>query len=46
MKICGIDEAGRGCLAGDLCIAGVVLDKKIDGLRDSKKISEKKRAIL
>lgn len=42
MKICGIDEAGRGCLAGDLCMAGVVLDKEIDGLKDSKKISEKK----
>ncbi|MCR8684749.1 ribonuclease HII [Campylobacter ureolyticus] len=46
MKICGIDEAGRGCLAGDLCMAGVVLDKEIDGLKDSKKISEKKRVVL
>lgn len=46
MKICGIDEAGRGCLAGDLCIAGVVLSDEIKGLNDSKKLSEKKREIL
>lgn len=44
--ICGIDEAGRGCLAGDLCIAGVVLNKQINGLNDSKKLSPKKRAEL
>jgi len=29
-KLCGIDEAGRGPLAGDLVIAGVVLDREID----------------
>ncbi len=45
-KICGIDEAGRGCLAGPLVVAGVVLTKKIDGLNDSKKLTEKKREEL
>ena len=44
--ICGIDEAGRGCVAGDLCIAGCVLCGEITGLNDSKKLSEKKREIL
>ncbi|NOZ90776.1 MAG: ribonuclease HII [Epsilonproteobacteria bacterium] len=44
--LCGIDEAGRGCLAGDLVIAGVILKTPIDGLMDSKKISEKNREIL
>ena len=43
MKLCGIDEAGRGCLAGDLVVAGCILHKKIAGLTDSKKLSEKKR---
>jgi len=47
MKIlCGIDEAGRGPLAGDLVIAGCVLHVSIDGLNDSKKLDEKKREIL
>lgn len=45
-KICGIDEAGRGCLAGDLCIAGVVLNAEIKGLNDSKKLSQTKREKL
>jgi len=45
-KLCGIDEAGRGCLAGDLVIAGTILDTPIDGLMDSKKISEKNRELL
>lgn len=44
--ICGIDEAGRGCLAGPLVVAGVILQKSVDGLADSKKLSEKKREIL
>lgn len=46
--ICGVDEAGRGPLAGPVCAAAVILptDLKIDGLNDSKKISEKKREIL
>ena len=44
--ICGIDEAGRGTLAGSLFMAGVILEKPIEGLRDSKKISPKKREIF
>jgi ribonuclease HII len=44
--ICGIDEAGRGCLAGDLCVSGVALNSEISGLNDSKKLSEKKRELL
>ncbi len=46
MEICGIDEAGRGPIAGPLVMAGCVLLKKIDGLNDSKKLSEKKREEL
>jgi ribonuclease HII len=43
--LCGIDEAGRGPIAGDLVVAGCIFysDMKIEGLNDSKKISEKKR---
>lgn len=48
--ISGIDEAGRGPLAGDVCIAIVIMplddDKLIDGINDSKKISAKKRELL
>ncbi len=44
--LCGIDEAGRGPLAGPLVMAGVVLTEEIDGLMDSKQLSEKKREIL
>lgn len=45
---CGIDEAGRGPLAGDVYAAAVVFDNDtfIDGINDSKKLSEKKRAEL
>ena len=41
----GVDEAGRGPLAGPVFAAAVILDKEIqiEGLYDSKKISEKKR---
>lgn len=46
MKLCGIDEAGRGPLAGPLTIAGVILHVPIDGLNDSKKLTEKKREAL
>ena len=42
-EICGIDEAGRGCVAGPLCVAGCILKKQINGLNDSKKLSEKRR---
>lgn len=46
--ICGVDEAGRGPLAGAVYAAAVVLnpDKPISGLADSKKLSEKKRDSL
>ena len=46
--IAGIDEAGRGPLAGSVCAAAVVLDgsNAFDGLRDSKKLSERKRIDL
>lgn len=46
--VCGVDEAGRGPLAGPVCAAAVILpdDCVIDGLDDSKKISEKKREML
>ncbi len=45
---CGVDEAGRGPLAGPVCAAAVVLhpDRPIEGLDDSKKLSEKKREAL
>lgn len=46
--ICGVDEAGRGPLAGPVCAAAVILpeDAVIEGLNDSKKLSEKKREVL
>ncbi|MBP8006683.1 MAG: ribonuclease HII [Acinetobacter sp.] len=46
--ICGVDEAGRGPLAGAVFAAAVILDpnKPIAGLADSKKLSEKKRDFL
>ncbi|BCM25049.1 ribonuclease HII [Methyloradius palustris] len=46
--ICGVDEAGRGPLAGAVYAAAVILDpaKPIIGLADSKKLSEKKRDYL
>jgi ribonuclease HII len=46
MLLCGIDEAGRGPLAGDLVVAGVILKQPIKGLNDSKKLSEKAREKL
>ncbi len=47
-KICGIDEAGRGPLAGPVVIAGVIMppNSMIEGVNDSKKVSEKKREKL
>ena len=47
-KICGIDEAGRGPLAGPVVVAGVIMpqDSMIEGVNDSKKVSEKKREKL
>lgn len=46
--ICGVDEAGRGPLAGDVYAAAVIFDNDvyIEGLNDSKKLSEKKRELL
>lgn len=46
--ICGVDEAGRGPLAGPVFAAAVILptDYEIDGINDSKKLSEKKREKL
>ena len=46
--ICGIDEAGRGPLAGPVVVAAVIMpkDSMIEGVNDSKKVSEKKREIL
>ena len=46
--LAGVDEVGRGPLAGDVLAAAVILDpnQPIEGLNDSKKLSEKKREIL
>jgi ribonuclease HII len=44
--LCGIDEAGRGPLAGSLVIVGVVLTDEVLGLMDSKKLTQKKREAL
>ena len=46
MVICGVDEAGRGCIAGALFVAGVVLLQPISGLCDSKTLSREKRFAL
>ena len=44
--LCGVDEAGRGCIAGQMVVAGVVLTNPVEGLMDSKKLSEAKREAL
>lgn len=46
--VCGIDEAGRGPLAGPVCAAAVILPEGciIEGVNDSKKLTEKKREAL
>ncbi len=46
--LCGVDEAGRGSLAGPVCAAAVILPRGvvIEGLNDSKKLSEKRREAL
>ena len=46
--VCGVDEAGRGPIAGPVCAAAVILPGgiQIEGLNDSKKLSEKKREAL
>jgi len=47
-KIAGVDEVGRGCLAGPVFAAAVILDSKINtkGIKDSKKIPFKKRILI
>ena len=47
-SICGIDEAGRGPLCGPVSVCAIIMpmDEMIDGVNDSKKISEKKRELL
>lgn len=47
-SVCGVDEAGRGPLAGPVCAAAVILPQNtiLDGVNDSKKLSEKKREQL
>jgi len=47
-SVCGVDEAGRGPLAGPVCAAAVILPQGliIPGVNDSKKLSEKKRGVL
>lgn len=46
--VCGVDEAGRGPLAGPVCAAAVILPEgvEIEGLNDSKKLTEQKRERL
>lgn len=46
--ICGVDEAGRGPLAGPVCAAACILPRglEIEGLNDSKKLTEKRREAL
>ena len=44
--IAGVDEVGRGCLAGPVIAAAVILKTPIDDLNDSKKISKNKREFL
>jgi len=44
--VAGVDEVGRGCLAGPVIAAAVILRKNIPGLKDSKKLSKKKREEL
>ena len=52
MKVCGVDDAGRGSMIGPMVIAGISIEKKIIpklrklGVRDSKKLSSKKRELL
>ena len=48
MLVAGVDEAGRGPLAGPVCVAAVILDpaRAIDGLNDSKQLSERRREAL
>ena len=40
--IAGVDEVGRGCIAGPVVAAKVILQANIEGIKDSKKLSEKR----
>ena len=44
--IAGVDEAGRGPVLGPMVIAGIIIDKKIDGVKDSKQLTKEKREKL
>ncbi|NDH67478.1 MAG: ribonuclease HII, partial [Gammaproteobacteria bacterium] len=44
--IAGVDEVGRGPLAGPVVAAAVILDIEIPGIKDSKKMTAKNRALL
>ena len=46
--ICGVDEAGRGPLAGPVVVGAVIMkpDSKLEWVNDSKKVTEKRREIL
>lgn len=47
--VCGMDEVGRGCVAGPIVVGAVIMPighKQIEGVRDSKKVTEKKREKL
>lgn len=46
MLVAGVDEAGRGPLAGPVTVSAVILDEPINGLDDSKKLSEARRTAL
>ena len=46
MLIAGVDEVGRGALAGPVVAAAVILDNDIESLNDSKKLTENKRNVL
>ena len=48
LLVAGVDEAGRGPLAGPVCVAAVILDpaRPVDGLGDSKQLSERRREAL
>lgn len=48
LNICGVDEAGRGPLAGPVCAAAVILPENtvIEGVNDSKKLSEKREVLF
>ncbi len=48
LTVAGVDEAGRGCIAGPVCAAAVIFEKDvlIEELNDSKKLTEKKRELI